>query len=117
VSDAMRKRVLARDGSCCRWCGRRDQLALHHVEYRSEGGTNAATNLVTLCLDHHAEVHTSKRRWQPVLMHMLDLGLTGQWMTVPETERFRAAAVTAPETDLCPNKFSPRKAADPRGAR
>lgn len=33
-------------------------LTRHHVRYRSEGGTNEPSNLVTLCRQHHDWVHS-----------------------------------------------------------
>lgn len=52
---AIRYKVLARDGSTCRRCGRNpnDGTILHvdHMTPVSKGGTNALENLWTLCVD------------------------------------------------------------------
>lgn len=70
---AVRAFVLDRDGGCCRVCGAtaRDP-AVHHIEYRSEGGLNVATNLVTVHWMYdprcHELVHSLKRLWQPILL-------------------------------------------------
>ena len=47
--------ILARDGCRCAvpTCGRRGILHVHHIVYRSHGGDNDTTNLVTLCESHH----------------------------------------------------------------
>jgi hypothetical protein len=84
VPAAIRKAIRKRDGRC-RWCGVDNLLQVHHILYRSQGGPDEPSNLITLCLDHHAEAHSNKKKWQPVLlaliwMHYVD----GQRMTVPE---------------------------------
>lgn len=62
----VREVVLDRDRYRCRFCGTVYQLHLHHISYRSEGVDHSPGNLITLCSEHHAVVHTDKRRWQPV---------------------------------------------------
>ena len=52
--------VYTRDGGKCRVCGRRDNLHIHHIIFRSQGGTNETSNLITLCLQHHTDVHMHK---------------------------------------------------------
>jgi hypothetical protein len=56
-----RRVVLDRDGHRCRQCGRRgtraNPLHVHHLVWRSRGGTNAPSNLVTLCAYHHRLRH------------------------------------------------------------
>ena len=50
-SDAIRQLVLARDNYSCVCCGRAiygQQYSIQHVKRRSQGGTNTATNLITL---------------------------------------------------------------------
>jgi hypothetical protein len=39
---------------CC------DKLHVHHVVFRSKGGTDASTNLITLCEKHHKSLHAEK---------------------------------------------------------
>ncbi len=73
ISRSLRKRVLKRDDYMCAYCrcGARvsgNPLHPHHVLYKSEGGKNLIENLITLCAKHHNMVHSSKRRWQPVLL-------------------------------------------------
>ncbi len=54
--------VLARDGYTCR-CGKRgctDKLEVHHIVFRSEGGSDAPENLITLCSKHHKALHAGK---------------------------------------------------------
>jgi hypothetical protein len=62
--------VLKRDGNKCRKCSwhpqdrvtgdPRQYIELHHRLWHSEGGTNEASNLVTLCNVHHQAVHRLK---------------------------------------------------------
>lgn len=47
--------VFARDHYTCQVCGKsRDKiLQTHHIRYRSNGGTDRADNLITVCTDCH----------------------------------------------------------------
>lgn len=46
--------VFARDEYTCQVCKRKNKiLHTHHIVYRSEGGTNRADNLITVCTDCH----------------------------------------------------------------
>jgi 5-methylcytosine-specific restriction endonuclease McrA len=88
VPRAVRERVLARDGGNCRWCGCRAR-SLHHIHYRSEGesGPHEDWNLVTLCQKHHDIAHSNKKKWQPILVKLIEFGDMGKWLTVPEVEK------------------------------
>jgi Holliday junction resolvasome RuvABC ATP-dependent DNA helicase subunit len=57
IPEGLRKRILARDGWRCRVCRFRYQLQVHHIVWRSRRGSNAWSNLMTLCKDCHALVH------------------------------------------------------------
>lgn len=78
-----RTNVKRRDGERCRYCGSADSLTIHHVLYRSEGGDHNERNLITLCRTHHDMVHSSKYRWQPVLVEVLRLHYEEQTFTNP----------------------------------
>jgi len=54
-----RRRVFIRDRFACVVPGCRSgrNLDLHHVVFRSRGGTHAMSNLVTTCSGHHVQVH------------------------------------------------------------
>lgn len=89
----VRRRVLRRDGNCCRYCGTPDLLSVHHIEYRSQGGTHEEHNLITLCLNHHELMHSNKKRYQPVLRGVIWKWYTEQtFVTVPQLERWLDAA-------------------------
>lgn len=83
-----RRAVIIRDGNVCRFCLTTKALHVHHIVYRSERGSNAERNLITLCLGHHDMIHSSKRRWQPVLQELIRLHYDeGLYLTVLEVER------------------------------
>lgn len=79
VPSQVRAQVIDRDGWSCRVCGRYVEYpALHHIEYRSEGGTDTPSNLITVgwgpghdC--HLTVVHANKRLWQPILQAIVDI--------------------------------------------
>lgn len=46
--------VFARDNYTCQVCGAKDKiLQTHHIKFRSNGGTDRADNLITVCTDCH----------------------------------------------------------------
>ena len=54
--------VLARDGYTCQ-SGKKgccDKLHVHHVIFRTNGGSDAPSNLKTLCEKHHVSLHDGK---------------------------------------------------------
>jgi hypothetical protein len=53
-------RIVERDGKKCRACGRGNPLEVHHIVYRSRGGTDEDSNLITLCRGCHVKAHESK---------------------------------------------------------
>lgn len=51
--DFVRDRAAGR----CENCGSRKALQVHHVIYRSQGGTHEPSNLKALCMDCHGSAH------------------------------------------------------------
>jgi len=51
------KRVLERGGWQCQKCGSPENLQVHHMIKRSQQGSDALGNLVSLCADCHMEEH------------------------------------------------------------
>jgi HNH endonuclease len=48
--------ILARDARCMApGCTSRAQLEVHHLRYRSQGGSDAPDNLILLCAFHHRQ--------------------------------------------------------------
>ncbi|MGV8125524.1 MAG: hypothetical protein AB2L14_37755 [Candidatus Xenobiia bacterium LiM19] len=52
---AHNNKVLERDGYKCQvpGCSNRRNIHAHHLEFRSHGGCNATSNLLSLCASHH----------------------------------------------------------------
>ena len=59
----LRDQILERDGRCCRACGARERLAIHH----RAPGSNRSELLITLCAACHARIHRLRalRIWIP----------------------------------------------------
>lgn len=58
-----KSKVLSRDGYTCQYChGRRksSRLEVHHIQYRSQCGSDNSDNLITLCHSCHTDVHNGK---------------------------------------------------------
>jgi RNA-directed DNA polymerase len=51
----LRQQVLERDGYCCRECGNAEDLDVHHIQARHNGGQDEPANLVTLCRVCHTK--------------------------------------------------------------
>ncbi|MGV8122338.1 MAG: HNH endonuclease [Candidatus Xenobiia bacterium LiM19] len=62
ISDAMRKKVLKRDGHKCQrpGCGRMCFLRVHHIEPEGAGGATEEKNLCTVCDYCHDSVHEGR---------------------------------------------------------
>lgn len=53
-----REAVLHRDNYTCQCCGKKNcRLEVHHIKFRSDGGTDDEENLITLCKECHDGVH------------------------------------------------------------
>jgi 5-methylcytosine-specific restriction endonuclease McrA len=61
ISPEVRKIVRERDGNRCVFCGepdkRKGKLQIHHIKYRSRGGSNHPDNLLLVCPRCHREIH------------------------------------------------------------
>jgi len=58
-----REYVLIRDRHECQHCHGEsgcETLHVHHIQYRSQGGTDAVGNLITLCEDCHKKLHNGE---------------------------------------------------------
>lgn len=66
--ETIRSEVKQRDDYTCQRCGevkgreRSDELDVHHITPKSEGGTDDKANLTTWCKDCHQHTHAEKRR-------------------------------------------------------
>lgn len=53
-----REAILNRDSYTCQICGAKNtRLEVHHIVYRSQGGTDDEDNLITLCEFCHKKIH------------------------------------------------------------
>ena len=87
----IRRQVADRDKGRCRFCGTAVNVQAHHIVYRSQGGKDLVDNLISLCLEHHALVHSDKRTWMPLLLAALEFGRRGMTISVPQAQRWLAS--------------------------
>ena len=53
-----RNAILHRDNYTCQCCGKKNcRLEVHHIKFRSNGGTDNEENLITLCKECHDRIH------------------------------------------------------------
>lgn len=72
LKESVRVAVLRRDKNKCRNCGSGVYLEVHHIIYRSQGGTDAKSNLMTLCDKCHADKHKGERVYPFMMKKVLD---------------------------------------------
>ena len=65
------KKTLELFDGCCAICGN-NQVQLHHIRYGACGRKTYLGNVIPLCKTHHDLVHTNKRKYQPMLIDMID---------------------------------------------
>lgn len=84
----VREHVLERDGQCCRVCGKWVEYpALHHIVYRSQGGLDVPSNLITIgwLFDHDCHLKVAHgpraRMWRDIFLAIAERpGVTAlQW--------------------------------------
>jgi 5-methylcytosine-specific restriction endonuclease McrA len=63
------RRVLERDGERCQRCGAEDGLHVHHIVFRSQGGTHDEDNLVTVCNNCHEDIHQRRTAVKRIAGH------------------------------------------------
>ena len=94
IAPRTRRAVLARDRHRCTTpgCGATAFLEVHHIQPRSRGGSNEATNLVTLCARCHAFVHEegvapAQVAWEPASIGQAGPAPNGPRHRVPPPSR------------------------------
>jgi hypothetical protein len=62
VSPRLRRQVLARDRHRCVVSGCRNarNIEVHHIHFKSRGGSNKMENLITMCTGHHTMLHEGR---------------------------------------------------------
>ena len=71
VNSRLRHEVLERDRYRCRGC-QTFAGELHHIQFRSQGGPDEASNLITLCPLCHRRAHgTAGRQVSPSFLRLM----------------------------------------------
>ena len=65
------KKTLELFNSCCAICGS-PYVQCHHIRYGAVGRKTYMGNIIPLCKKHHDLVHTNKKKYQPMLIEMID---------------------------------------------
>lgn len=73
VSKKTYNTVFERDKGKCRLCEKINNLALHHIVYRSQDKSriNDVTNCIMLCTECHLLVHSNKKKYKPILEELI----------------------------------------------
>lgn len=61
--------VLDRDNYTCQYCkgkSKDSKLEVHHIIFRSQGGSEESKNLITLCKTCHGKLHNGKVNLKPI---------------------------------------------------
>ncbi len=71
--------IVDRDAYCCKGCRAKNvPLQVHHIIFRSNGGTNIHNNLVSLCKECHEKVHRGELKFlarKSVTKHAGEVGV------------------------------------------
>lgn len=65
------KKTLELFNGLCALCGS-NQVALHHIRYGACGRKTYMGNVIPLCPKHHSLVHTNKKKYQPILIKIIN---------------------------------------------
>lgn len=63
-------RIITEEQPYCQLCGKGYNLHRHHIRYGACGRHTYLGNIIVLCENCHAMVHSNKRYWQPILIDM-----------------------------------------------
>ena len=82
-----RSAILHRDNYTCQCCGKKNcRLEVHHIKFKSNGGTDDEENLITLCEDCHKGVHAGtvvlnkKPKKSKNLKHATHMSIIRSWL-------------------------------------
>ena len=56
---------------CCALCGS-PYIQMHHIRYGACGRKTYMGNVIPLCNFHHDLVHSNKRKYQPILIKIIE---------------------------------------------
>lgn len=68
--EVYKKTIELFDGKCV-MCGS-PNIALHHIRYGACGRHTYIGNVIPLCKTHHDLVHTNKKKYQPMLIRIME---------------------------------------------
>ena len=60
-------KIIERDDQQCQVCGHR-AIDIHHIVFKSHGGTNDERNLILLCRACHKKAHDDESAWRRKLI-------------------------------------------------
>jgi hypothetical protein len=124
IPEATRRAVRRRDHDRCRvpWCRSTGDLHEHHIEHFAKGGDHGKDNLITLCWNHHRDLHDGKLRLevengqakfsrrepapandtrsQPSIVPQAIAALVGMGFRKPEATSFVEAAIAPGSKEL-----------------
>lgn len=65
--------------NCCALCGSPYMIHRHHIRYGACGRHTYMGNIIPLCEEHHRMVHSNKKKYQPLLIKIINekLGVNG----------------------------------------
>ena len=79
--------ILHRDNYTCQCCGKKNcRLEVHHIKFKSNGGTDDEENLITLCEDCHKGIHAGtvvlnkKPKKSKGLKHATHMSIIRSWL-------------------------------------
>lgn len=100
ITPRLRRQVLARDHHGCTvpGCRAARNLDVHHIRFRSDGGGNKLSNLLTLCSGHHALLHAGQLIIRGEAPHALEFS----WREAPERSTAEARGERAPDMPRSP---------------
>ena len=82
-----REAILHRDNYTCQCCGKKNcRLEVHHIKFKSNGGTDDEENLITLCKECHKGVHAGtvilnkKPKKSKDLKHATHMSIIRSWL-------------------------------------
>ena len=82
-----RETILHRDNYTCQCCGKKNcRLEVHHIKFKSNGGTDDEENLITLCKECHKGVHAGtvvlnkKPKKSKGLKHATHMSIIRSWL-------------------------------------
>lgn len=56
---------------CCAMCGS-SNIHMHHIRYGACGRYTYMGNVIPLCKKHHDLVHSNKKKYQPMLIDLIN---------------------------------------------